>query len=210
MAIRKLGIYLFFLINTVFSVNAEPIYDFSLQLVNFKTGIYLNTNNITNSLSAEVFNVYFENKYKKYSFKISPFNINTSFNDMETNNTSEMHFLNICTYWNLWSNWDNFGYEYILGPFFSLRYLSLVNFNRFDFQNIDIKMGIKYILKLNSYDFIGNNFSLGMEIGYNFNHFTRHGLYLSMSIDMVEMFLTIGRIFNFVDSITGRINIIKI
>ena len=208
MTIKKLLFLLCFVLKIITSINADYIYDFSLQIANLRTGVYLNSGKHNSiGLSAEMFNFYFENKNRRNcSFKLSPLNITSSFeivDGQDTNVILEMYFLNICTYWNLWSgilnNYDD--EEMVFGPFFSLRYLSLINFDRFNFRNIDVSTGIKWLYKTNNYNFIGNVYTVGIEIGYNYNYYTRHGIYLSLNIDLIEFFILIGQIGSFIGGI---------
>jgi hypothetical protein len=87
---KKYLLFIFLVFVPLISINADNIYDFSLQLSNIKTGVYINSgiyNNI--GLSAEIFNLYFESKDRKnLSFKLSPLNITERFEIVDKQETN--------------------------------------------------------------------------------------------------------------------------
>ena len=194
------------IINTISSINAEANNEFSLQVANYGTGVNFLKKQINLELSAEIFNLFFENYIKNTGLKISPLNIRAIFgnDEAEQNTLYEMNLLNICSYWNLLDE-----EEYIFGPFCSLQYFGINNWEKIDLQNITVNSGLKFIVKSDDYNFIGKNYSGEMEIGYRYNYYNGHQIYVNMKVDLITSFIFIGKIGQFFNSNQRNDNIIN-
>jgi hypothetical protein len=183
---KKTFFLIFIIINTIGSINAEEENVFSLQIANWGVNQNFSRQKINTDLCMEFFNFYFENYIKNVGFKISPLSI------YRKDNFYEMNFLNISSHLNLLNN-----KQFVLGPFFSLLYLSLIDWQKFDPKNITINTGLKFFVKDNYYKFIGTNYIVETEVGYKYNSYNRHQFYFGAKIDLIATFVIIGKIGHF-------------
>jgi len=190
---KKIFLILIFFI-TISILNAEEKHDFSLQLVKYGFGLNFSNQQVNSELSLGIFNLYIDDYKTNIGFGLSPFNIRTIFDNEEINpnHFSEWTFLNISAYWNIINSND-----FTFGPFFSVNYLSIINWQKFDLQNITINSGFKFMMEGNNYEFIGRNYLTEIEFGYRYNIYNGHKFYFSISVDLIATFVVIGNILKF-------------
>jgi len=164
----------------IFSAYTETENDFSLQLVSFGGDLNLGGGNS----SLDFFNIYYEIFGNLLGFRFSPLSLKSYFfgRQANTNSVSEMTFLSLDVYYNLLNN-DN----HLIGPYFSVNYLSIIDWNGIDPQFVTISLGVKYIAKLDMYSFIGINYFAEYEIAYRYNEIFGHHFYLGYKVDLLSL-----------------------
>ena len=175
------------------SISAEEKI-FTLQIASITSGLNLSNDLNYGELTIEILNMFIENQNNRFGFKISPFSLRMYFNDLHEYNITELNFLNFCSHYNLLNN-----YDIIFGPFVSTQYLSIRNWQSFDFKNITLNTGVKTIVKDLYFDVFDRkyNFLAEMELGYRYNYYIGHRFYLTMTCDLIGYFIFIGKVFNF-------------
>jgi hypothetical protein len=176
------------------TVYADENIDFSWQLANYGFGLSVSPNKISLEMPGELFNFFFDDHRTNIGVKLSPFNIRTILEVKETEESDfimGLSFINLCVYYNCLSETDA-----ILGPFSSLQYINIRNLRSFDYRDITVNLGIKYIYrtKVNIEKIDGNNSLLEMETGYRYNFFDGHKFYFCISVDLLQTFVMIGNI----------------
>jgi len=175
------------------SISAEEKI-FTLQIASITSGLNLSNDLNYTEFSIEILNMFIENQNNRFGFKISPFSLRMYFNDLHEYNITELNFLNFSSHYNLLNN-----YDIIFGPFVSIQYLSIRNWQSFDFKNITLNTGVKTIVKDLYFDVFDRkyNFLAEMELGYRYNYYIGHRFYLTMTCDLIGYFIFIGKVFNF-------------
>jgi hypothetical protein len=185
------------MINIIVTINADDSIDFSLASYGFGLNFSPQKNNTESSLG--LFNVFFHNSETNISLKLTPLHIKTyieATDNEETKSVTYFSFVNINMYWNCLER-----KEMVLGPFCSLEYLTIRDWERLDFKDVTISTGIKYSYKSNDINLSSINFHsydsfylLEAEVGYRYNYFDGHQFYFNMKTDLMLMILTIGDI----------------
>jgi len=180
----------FILLNFLGILYADEYIDFSWQLANYGFGLGFSSNKADLEMPLELFNFFFDDNRTNIGVKLSPFNFRSILEE-ESNFNTELSFINLCVYWNCLDETDM-----ILGPFSSLRYINIRNWQSFDHRDITVNLGIKYIYRARSEieKIDGNNFLVEMETGYRYNYFDGHKFYFCMSVDLIETLIMIGNI----------------
>jgi hypothetical protein len=181
----------FILLKFIGTINAEENVVFSWVFANYGFGLnFSHSRNI--ELSAGLFNLFFEDYKKNIGIKLSPFNIRTNIEvkaSEEANLITEINFINLCIYWNCL---DRMGM--ILGPFSSIQYINIRDWQTFDYRDITINGGIKYIYRTEGIEKIdGNSFVVETEVGYRYNY-DGHKFYFNISVDLISTLVMIGEI----------------
>jgi hypothetical protein len=192
-SIKKNIISIMFILIFIGTINAEENINFSWGFANYGFGLNFSPDQTNLELSAGFFNLFFDNYKTNIGIKLSPFNIRTNFESNEseeTNSITEINFINLCIYWNCLNETD-----VILGPFSSIQYINIRDWEIFDYRNITINTGIKYIYKTKDIEKIdGNNSVMECECGYRYNYYDGHKFYFNISVDIISSFVMVGNI----------------
>jgi hypothetical protein len=183
----------FILLGFVGTINAEENNNFSWGFADYGFGLNFSPNRNNLELSAGFFNFFFKNYKTNIGVKLSPFNIRTNIESKEseeTNSITEINFINLWVYWNCLDEADM-----ILGPFSSIQYINIRDWEMFDYRNITINAGIKYLYRTKYIEKIdGNFFVMEYDCGYRYNYHDGHKFYISISVDLISTFVMIGNI----------------
>ncbi|MDR1302754.1 MAG: hypothetical protein LBK43_09845 [Treponema sp.] len=183
------------LLNFIGTINAEENVAFSWGLANYGFGLNFSPDRNNIELSVGLFNFFFDDYKTNMGVKLSPLHIRTNIEAKESegiNSITEVNFINLCIYWNWLDETDM-----ILGPFSSIQYINIRNWKIFDYRDITINAGIKYLYKIKYVEKIdGNFFVMEYELGYRYNYYDGHKFYINISVDLISTFVMIGRWFN--------------
>ncbi|MDR1030496.1 MAG: hypothetical protein LBL76_06440 [Treponema sp.] len=181
------------LLNFIGTMNAEENVAFSWGLANYGFGLNFSPDRNNIELSVGLFNFFFDDYKTNMGVKLSPLHIRTNIEAKESeeiNSITEVNFIDLCIYWNWLDETDM-----ILGPFSSIQYINIRNWKIFDYRDITINAGIKYIYKIKYVEKIdGNFFLMEYELGYRYNYYDGHKIYINISVDLISTFVMIGNI----------------
>ncbi|MDR1098864.1 MAG: hypothetical protein LBL28_00135 [Treponema sp.] len=200
LSIKKIIVSIaFILLGFAGTINAEEYSNFSWEFADYGFGLNFSPNRNNLEFSAGLFNIFFDNYKTNMGVKLSPFNIRTNIEakeSEETNSITELNFVNLCVYWNCLD-----GADMILGPFASIQYVNIRNWEMFDYRNITINAGIKYLYRTKYVEKIdGNFFVMEYDCGYRYNYHDGHKFYISISADLISTFVMIGNIGRWLNS----------
>ena len=199
---NKIKYVIIILINIIGTITAEENIDFSFQFSNYGYGLNFGPDKNNIELSLELFNIFLDNQKTNIGLKISPINLYTDIEiieSMETKSITYLNFVNMNLYWNCF-NED----RVVLGPFFSFEYFILRDWENIGFNDITISSGIKFIYKSDRVDFSIINYhsrdlfyAVEIETGYRYNSYDGYKFYFLIKTDLIYTLLFIANIGSF-------------
>ncbi|MDR0322622.1 MAG: hypothetical protein LBI28_14100 [Treponema sp.] len=193
---RKYIIILLLLINSnIYSLD----FNFAKVFLNHYNGVLTNNENTSYYFTADLVNFNIMNTDTNIGIFLSPLQYSFIFYPQ----TQLLSFVNLKIYYNFYNIRSNYydEVENIIGPFFSINWMNLKNFNEFDFNNIVYSTGLLISTRIfaggSTYDIkkfsrqtdIINYFTL--ELGYK-NINGKDNFYVGVQIsDPIMVFATI-------------------
>ena len=181
--IRNITIALLIVIGTI---NAKENVDFSWHPTNIGFGFNFSDNRNNTELFMELFNFFLDNNKTKIGIKLSPASLRINYDTKETEKTiTEMNFLNFGIYRDFLNETDM-----IFGPFSSIQYINLRNWEKVDYRDITMNAGLKFIYKIDDEDIeksYGKFVRMGVELGYRYNYYDKHKFFFNFSIDLISI-----------------------
>jgi hypothetical protein len=177
----------------------EPRLDFAFNLANIGWGMDIG-NTKYHQINLNFCNLFMEDINSNIGIEFSPFN-----GWFNINSDSLMSFLNIGFHYNLSNHWnesesERSGSNYIfIGPFVSLNYLQLRDYNEFSFNDFQVNSGIKFLAMINFFEPSEGKGGLplgfqmfNIELGYRFRNNNEHRFYFSINTDITVVLYIIG------------------
>jgi hypothetical protein len=183
---------LIFIVITATKIFSQKIYgltnktDYNFISIDFGSiggGInYSTEKHIKGHFTIDIGDIYYENKITGLGLEIIP--INYTYSKIYEDHL--MSFLNFNIFWNILEfplKINKGEYGNIIGPFFSINYLNLINFNSLSFDNVIYTYGLRITLKqgLEYYDTIFGHTRTLLSIEGGYKNINRsHNIFLTI------------------------------
>jgi hypothetical protein len=147
-------------------------------------------NGNSGEMTFKFFNLYVENTKTNIGLIINPLNVNINHVSDVTN--MQINFLNLDLYWNI------FGKDTVIfGPFISINYFNMRQWNSMNFADITLNMGLKFLWRKFFFDSgkIMESYTfriIGTELGFRYNYFDGHKFYFNINFDLLTLLYFIG------------------
>jgi hypothetical protein len=152
--------------------------EFNLNYGSFGGGINFFSNGYNFELSASLVNIFIEHNKTNIGFETTPVKYITNYSINTQKWDQSLYFLNGNMYWNPFDIKN-----IILGPFVSINYLSIDNWEKFSTTEYIFSSGLRFLLRTYIEDWKQPFHIIGSEIGYR-NISGRHIFYFNVNLDI--------------------------